>query len=455
MTTYSPTAPHVRDTIETDTGRAPIVALIVFLAALPLEWMTVTGAGAALIKPFHIASIAFTLVCIARWRPSRVITPMWQRHVAVFGGYAVLLGVAVAASLVHVAPLLTPTLIVRQIFYITMSLVLAAYVARMVGRPDQRWLALSGVVSTAVLLLAFVVELARQRVNPLSVIVSAISQVDPNLISYQLLRTTFRTETDLADAAASLRHKVFIALLIAVLLGLACSAIIARRQRLVRGVIVGGSAVGFVLTLVSLSRSAIVCMAVPGALYLLRLVVRGRARPVEAATLMVAVTATLAAVVSPIGELLLVRFTATGSYTARLTAAGPSFLEDFAAAALIGTSRSAAEAPPHNLILHSWLAGGIVAAAAALVVLLALAWLWLREVRRYLAGGQGWVIPVVQLWVLGIGAIPLVRSFTAGGQFHMVEFTAMALFLGITFANERAARSGGQQPRPDRAPSAT
>lgn len=441
----------VRHTLPRETERGPIFALIVFLAVLPLEWMTVASvggeAGAGFIKPFHLAAIAFTVVLFARWRPRAVIGPVWHRHLAIYAAYVVVLAVAVASSFAYTDPFLSRTLVIRQLYYAGTSLFIAGFLVLVIGQRAQRWLAASGVVATGALMIAFVYALALQGANPITILGNAIAQADPDIITYQLLRSTFRTDADLADVAANLRHKVFIGLLVAVLLGLACSAIIERRHRLLRGALAVGSVLGFALVLLSLSRSTILCMSIPFMLYPLRILVRNRARPAQAVTLIVAVATGLAVLISPIGQLLLVRFTATGSYTSRLTAAGPSFLEDFLGAALLGTAKSSVEKSPHNFILNAWLAGGIVAGTAATVMLLALAWIWLREARRYLTDGPGWVVPVEPVWVLGIGVIPIVRSFTSGNQFHMVEFTAIALFVGLTLANERAAASARRGER--------
>ncbi|MDQ6797342.1 MAG: hypothetical protein M3011_04845, partial [Actinomycetota bacterium] len=47
------------------------------------------------------------------------------------------------------------------------------------------------------------------------------------------------------------------------------------------------------------------------------------------------------------------------------------------------------------------------------------------------------LIPVSQQWVLGIGLLPLVRAVSAGDGLHMVEWTAVGAFLGLTYANRR------------------
>ncbi|HJY24856.1 MAG TPA: hypothetical protein VJ649_04180, partial [Actinomycetes bacterium] len=92
-------------------------------------------------------------------------------------------------------------------------------------------------------------------------------------------------------------------------------------------------------------------------------------------------------------------------------------------------------------ILNAWLAGGVIAAIAVGLMLFFLLRLWVQLALRYLTDRPGWVLPVSQAWVLGVGIIPLVRSVTSGSLFHMVEWTAIGIFLGVLLANERAARS--------------
>jgi hypothetical protein len=427
--------------------RLPAVVLIAFLAVLPLEWMTLTSAGGGFIKPFHLASIAFIAVCMSRWRLGALIGPSLRRHTGVFGAYFFLLAVVFAGGLAYKDPYLSRIIVLRQAFYVSVALVITGFMVLVVGRRTQRWLVLSGATAGITLAAAFSLALLRQHANPLQILGDAIAQANPDIITYRLLRSAFRTDEDLAEVAANLRHKVFVGLLVAVFLGLACSKIIERRRRIVRGLLAAAGGFGFALVTLSLSRSTTACMLVPFVLYPLRLLVRNRARPVQAVALALAVSTILAVLISPVGELLYVRFTATGSYESRITAAGPSFLEDFEGSALVGAHKSAVEKSPHNFILHSWLSGGILAGAAATVLLLSLARIWLIEAKRYLTNGPGWVVPVEQIWVLGIGVVPLVRSFTSGNQFHMVEWTAIGLFLGFTFANERAARRAAPAPQ--------
>jgi len=81
-----------------------------------------------------------------------------------------------------------------------------------------------------------------------------------------------------------------------------------------------------------------------------------------------------------------------------------------------------------------------VGAACILVFLVSYIHVWCREARRYLTAASGWVVPVSQQWLLGIGLLPLVRAVSAGDGLHMVEWTAVGAFLGLTYANLTAAR---------------
>jgi hypothetical protein len=419
--------------------RLVVLAFIVFLATLPLEWLTLSKAGGGLIKPFHVSALVFIVVCLVRWRPAQLLRGVAHRHVAVYGSYLVLLGATLAAGLAYADPYLSRDTIGRQFFYGAASLVVAGMLALVIGRRPQRGIAWTGVITCLTLVGAIGVASATQHVDPIGVVRDALVQQNPDLITYRLLRSAFRSDPELGDVGANLRHKVFLGLLLAAFAGLAYTMIVDRRRRLTRGVLVGGSVVAFGFVILSLSRSTILCLVITLMLFPLRIVVRKRASASHAASVAVAAALTLAVALSPVGELLYTRFMTSASYDSRITGAGSSFLAQFEDAALAGTQQSKVLQSPHNLVLNSWLAGGIIAAAAAVVLLVAFARVWAREVRRYITGGRGWVLPVEQLWIIGIGVIPLVRSVTAGNQFHMVEWVAVGVFLGTTFANERAA----------------
>lgn len=443
----SPAAPAARPA--RDSRRLPLLALLVFLATLPLEWITLAGVQQGFVKPFHVAALGLIIVALARWRPRRLLAPVLTRYSVVYVGYAVVLGAAFFGGLTYADPYLSRAEVFRNCFYLLTSVVVAGVVVGLLARPPRAGLAWAGVTALATLLFALVTALAAQRLNPFAIIADALVQQDPDIISRQLLRSAFRTDAGLDDAAPNLRHKVFGGLLVAVFLGLACRSLVDRRRTVLRAMLTAGGVLGCMAVVLSLSRSITVCVVVTLALFPLRSVIMNRVRPLRAAVAALAVLVIGVLAVSPVGQLLFTRFGDTGSYEARLQAAGPSFLEQFIPAAVLGTTNTAVETAPHNLVLNSWLAGGVLAAIAAALMIVFLLRLWLGQAFRYLTGRPGWVLPVSQAWVLGVGIIPLVRSVTSGSLFHMVEWTAIGIFLGLLLANERAAKSlGATKPAP-------
>ncbi len=424
-----------------DSRRLPLIALLVFLATLPLEWITLTGLLGGFIKPFHVAALAMIAVSLVRWRPHRLLGRVLARFGTVYFGYAFVLAIAFFGGLTRTDPYLAQAEAIRGAFYLATSAVVAGLILALLARPPRRGLAWAGIITLIALLVALVAALSSQNLNPFLILRDAVVQGDPDIIARRLLRSAFRTDEGLEDAAPNLRHKVFGALLVAVFLGLACRSLIDRRRTLLRTVLLIGGALGCAVTLLSLSRSLLVCLVITMTFFPMRALLRDRVRPMQAAATGLAVLLVIAVAFSPVGQLIFNRISATGSYEARLEAAGPSFIEEFLPALLLGTTKSAVETAPHNFILNSWLAGGVLAAIAAIVVIVSFFIVWLREAYRCLTSRSGWVLPVGQVWVLGVGVIPLVRSFTSGNLFHMVEWTAIGLFLGLVLANEQAART--------------
>ncbi|CAN5200126.1 hypothetical protein BH18ACT4_BH18ACT4_00960 [soil metagenome] len=417
--------------------RALAWGVVVFLSVLTLEWVTLRGVAGGFIKPFHVAGLILAVVALARWRPRRFIGPMLRRYASIYGAYFLLLAVSLAGGLAYTAPYLSRATGLRQVAYAAMSVVLAGVLANIAtSRRAQRILAWTGAATVGVVVVGLVTSLAAGGTNPLSVLREALAKGDPDIVSYQLLRVAFRSE-DLEEVGANLRHKVFIAVLLGTLLGLAFLPVIRRGRRIARAVLVTMGAAGCALVVLSLSRSAIVCVVFALMLAPLRGLVSNRARTGQMVLAGLSALVAVALAVSPVATLLTSRFGGTGSYEARLEGAGPKFLEEFLGAALIG-SKKLTQSSPHNFALDAWLSGGVIAFVCALVLLFSYGRLWVQALRRYLTSAEGWFLPVNQLWVVGLGVIPLVRAVTAGNQFHMVEWATVGAFLGLIEANRRA-----------------
>lgn len=422
-------------------------ALVALLATLTLEWVILSGFTGGFVKPFHVSSLVLAGLVLSRWRPLSVISPVLRHHGAIYVSYVLLLALTLVSTLAYTFPFQPTPALIRQASYVAISVVVAGALFRIVHqRPVQQVLAWSGVVTVGVVVSGLFAALAAQGVNPLQLLGQAVAQGDPDVIIYQVFRVAFRSSDDLAEVGANLRHKVFIALALGVFVGLAFLPAIARRRLAVRSVMVGVGLLGGALVVVSLSRSAILILAIPLILAPLRLLLRRRARSGQVVLLGVVAVALVGLVVSPAADLLAARFSASGSYEARLDAVSSEFLSVFTDAALIGAPRTAVETSPHNLVLNGWLAGGVGGAICTVILLVAHGRLWLQMLRQYLRGSPGWVLPIDRLWLLAIGAIPLVRAFTAGNQFHLIEWTALGFFVAVTSANHRAADRAGVRP---------
>jgi hypothetical protein len=427
--------------------RALAWTLLAFIASLTLEWISFGGLAGGLLKPFHLLAIALIFLCLARWPASRLVLPVLRRYPGVFGAYFLFLGFVAISGVARSDPYVGRSELLRLAFYAGMSVVLTGLFLHVAGRRSQRLLIWTGAVTAAVLFIGLFASLAAQHQNPISLLAEAVAKGDPDIVSHRLFRIAFRSHEDFGDVGANLRHKVFSAVLLAVFVGLACAAGVARRRR--TKVALGLSSLfGFGLVLLSLSRWLAICLVVTLLLVPLRVLVRGRARPAQVGMLGLALVAAAAFVLSPIGGLVVSHFGDTQSYQSRASAASSGFFAELQDATVFGAHKASVEKSPHNLVLDAWLAGGMVGAACILVFLVSYAHVWLRELRRYLTDGPGWVLPVGQLWLLGIGLIPLVRTMTAGNGLHMVEWTAVGIFLGFSYANRRQARAAASAPPP-------
>lgn len=409
------------------------LGLVALALTLPLEWTTLRGVGPGYLKPFHLAVIALGVAALCRWRPGSLIRPVWRRHGALFGLYALLLGVFLTAGLAFAQPFESRATVFRQATYAVSGLLVAATTLKLAGRPAQRWIAPAAILAPLVLVAALALSLAAQGQSIVSLVGQAVSRADPDIIANRLLRGAFRNDANLSEVNANLRHNVFGGLLVALLLGLACAPALRAHFPRLRRACLAGALVAMALVVLSLSRSTTLCLALILLLPALRVLARGRARTAHVLGAVATVLVAAIVVLSPLGTLFANRITSTGSYESRIAAAGSGFVENAAGAAVIGTSRASVDKTPHNFVLRSWLGGGVVAAVVAAAILLYLSREWVREVRYYLRGDP-WPLPFGQVWVLGLGLLPLVRAFTAGGHFHIVEWVAIGLFLGFTAA---------------------
>ncbi|MDQ6840344.1 MAG: hypothetical protein M3137_18905, partial [Actinomycetota bacterium] len=395
--------------------RCIAVTFMVFVSVLPLEWVSITGVAGGVVKPMHVLGLAFIGLCLARWPASRFVSPVLRRYPGVYVAYFCFLAWVMAAGMSHSDPYMDGKDLVRAVLYVTTSLFVAAFFQHVVGRRTQHLLVWVGVSTTVVLVVGLGVALAAQHVNPISLFAEAIAQANPDLVAHRLFRAAFRGATESVDASANLRHKVFSADLLAVSLSLALMPVVRARKRML---VAGAAIVGFGAIMLSLSRSLALCLVAVLALAGVRAFVTKRGRPRQARVMAAALMVTVLVALSPVGALIAARFSETQSIQARSTAATTGFVSEFQGAAIFGTQRASVAVSPHNVFLLSWLSGGAVGSVFVLVFLVSYTHVWCREARRYFTGAAGWVIPVSQQWLLGIGLLPLVRAVSAGDGLH-------------------------------------
>jgi O-antigen ligase len=441
-----PAAPFVGDgTTWGPLERANGVLFVAFVAVLTLEWISLTGAGGGQIKYFHVAAIGFIVTFSLRYRPRQTIAPYLVANRTFYVPYVVYLCAVGAGGFVHTPPEFTHSDLIRQLFYSGTGIFVGAFIAVSYNRRVRQYFLYTGIAAVSVLLVMMTFALGQHGTNPVSVFIQAMKTQNPDILTNDLLKGTFRSQ-DLAAAGANLRHKVFAAVLIGVYVSLMYMPKDLRvRRRGTWRVVIFFAVLGVLLVFVSLSRSIMICVIVAVGLVALRVFLRAKATPRTALAYSAVVAGALLVLVSPMGGLLQQRFfDQTSSYTARSSAVS-NFMGIAGKAAVSGLSATQITFTPHNIILDAWLSGGVIAALAAAGFVGWLALLWVREVHRYLFSAGGWYLSANQFFVMAIGFEPLVRAFTAGDGFHMTEWTCVGIFLGSLYANSIAARDAPAQ----------
>jgi hypothetical protein len=415
------------------------VLFVLLVATLTLEWISLSGFMQGNIKWFHVAALGFIAVELVRYRPSRRLMIVLGRFRVLYGAFALYLVLLFAAGLAHKHPFTPLGQIIRSAFYGGTSVFVAAFFLDIEGRKVRSLLTWTGVATVATVMTAMSTALLSQGVSPIQVIGDAIRTGNPDLISYRLLRASFRSQ-DLVEAGASLRHKVFSGVLVGLAVGMVCP----RRRRggiSAKDLLPYAAAVlGGVLVIGSLSRSVTLCLVLALCIAGVRVILRGRAKPAQVALVGVSIVLLFGVAVSPVGSLLWTRFVSdTGSYQTRVAALGESVVPQTLEAAIIGVEVDplVTTTSPHNVVLDGLLSAGIPGALATATLLIAYLRVWWGVTRRYLLGGQGWVISLDLFYLMTLGIIPIVRAFTGGQGFHMTDWVCVGVVLGATEANRR------------------
>lgn len=413
-------------------------AFMALVSTLTLEWMTVSGVAGGFFKPFHFVSIAFVFLVAMRFPLMAISAPIMRRYGVIYVAWALLIVIAAVMSFAHETPWANSKDLIRQASYIFVGLVVAGYFMRCIERERMRILLVwTGLAACIILSLGLVTSLASQGGAPIGIIKESIAKSDPDIIGQQLLKSTFESNQDVEEAKVNLRHKIASALLLGLFVSLACYSRATLRSPLLKVVFWGTVVYGFAVVVFTFSRSITVALVAVLLLNGLRAVIIGRARPGHAAAIAVALVVGVATLASPVGDLLYERFFGkTESYENRVLAV-ELFFDDAGKTALVGADAADVVAPPHNSLLDAWLSAGLLGGLLAVIAIGAFIVVWARELRRYLLGEPGWVLPLHHFWVLALGVTPLVRVFTAANGFHLNEWTSVGVFLGCLEANRR------------------
>ena len=435
--------PSVVDAAPLPRVRALSAWLLVFLVAgLTLEWISLVNLGRDNLKWFHVAAIAFIVVYLVYRRPGRSLAPVLVANASVYLAWIVTLLLLLAFGLTQHSPVFGPLDVVRQVFYAGTSVVVAAFFLDIEDPRVRRIVAWAGVAGVVVVVAGLTLALRSQGTNPVTIFKETLATGNPDVLGRQLLASAF-TSQEITQAGVNLRHKVFGAVLIATFLGLA----VGHRHRLAGGswrqwLFKGATALGFALVVLSLSRSVTLGLVFTAVIYVGRAVIGTKARPMQAAAILSGVVVVAVMFLSPLGAVVTTRwFSETDSYDARLSNTD-TFVSQMSGAAVAGLDSP--EKTPHIMLADVFLSGGVLTAVPATIFLLGFVRRWGREVVRYLNGGQGWVVPVGHIWVIGLGVSAIVRMFTASDGLHMNDWVAIGATLGIIQANERAVARGDE-----------
>jgi len=286
-----------------------------------------------------------------------------------------------------------------------------------------RW---SGPLACVSLLVAFSIAMLINGINPTNVLGRTVATADPEVFQKEIFRSSFAGfGLDPDMVRGNLRHEVFGALLLSLLVSTWAMKVGARVTAAQQGAYRAAVATGVALLALSLSRSVLIAATLWPMLALLRSARRGGLTRRQLLTAAVAVSAGGTLVLTGIGLVIWNRFTTdTTGYEARAENYGTAF-QALGDHWLTGGYETGGQST-HNFVLDSTLRGGILAGFAALVVLVFAAARWARLV-LLLPRRAEWLVPVTA--ALGL---PLVRMGTSGGGLiPPVEWVALAFVFGV------------------------
>jgi len=416
-------------------GRVVAVALLVFFALLPLQWVVPVGSTPLGQGRMHqLAILGLTAFVLLHYRP-RVHAPVLHTA-AVFVLANLYMFGAIAATQFYrgegFAGVLEPVLFL--VSFVALG-GLVYRVAQGLEPASERALRWAAPVLIASLSIGLSVAMLVNGINPAAVLGQTVAQADPEVFQKEVFKAAFAGfGLDDDRVQGNLRHEMFGSALLAMTVSTWAMrrgpAITPREQFGYRVAMVAG----VLLLTISLSRSVLIAAAVWPLLVVLRSLRRGELSLRQIGLLMTALLGFGVLVLTGLGTVIFNRFaTETTGYQAR-TDNYANALEALPDVWVVG-GYVTADVSSHNFILDYLLRNGVFAAVPAVVIVaLVAAVVVLLAIRLHRE--PAWLVPVTAALVL-----PLVRLGTAGGgQIPPVEWVALAFVAGV-LASWRRSRS--------------
>lgn len=418
------------------------VALFVFFALLPLQWIvpissTPLGQG----RMHQVAILGLAAFVLVHYR-LRIYAPVLHTA-AVFVLANLYMFGAIAATQFYRGEGYGGVL--QQVLFLVSFVALGGLVYRVaqgLEPASERALRWAALVLIASVVVGLIIAMLVNGINPVVVLGQTIAQADPEIFQKEVFKAAFAGfGLDDERVQGNLRHEMFGS----VLLAMAVSTWAMRRgpaitpwERIGYRV---AMVVGVLLLTLSLSRSVLIAGAVWPLLIVLRSLRRRELSLRQLGLLTVALLGFGVLVITGLGAVIFNRFaTETTGYHARTDNYGNAF-EALPDVWLVG-GYVTADASSHNFILDNLLRSGVFAAVPA-VVIVALVTAVVVLLAARLHREPAWLVPVAAVLVL-----PLVRLGTAGGgQTPPVEWVALAFVAGVLASWRRNRRTA---PAPTR-----
>lgn len=412
------------------------------LAVMAFQFLALAKLGPfAVTLPYAMLGLAIVYVGLRGTRTNAAIDFVQANAgwVLAYAAYLVLMTAILAGSAGFSSP-------VRQMFYLAGMVATAATLATL---PDPRRALRIGGLAGIVLFVAVSEVLARRSgTSWIEAITRFVGQGDREFVVYGFLRPVFNEFADPNDLSvpAARKNEVAVAMLVA---ALSVRAGYRGTGRDWVGIAVIAFTVGLLFMLDT--RSVLI---VAGASFLLILAVRTtRQRASERLTTYVGLGALLAllvvaagyqavegAAVDTIGERLSFDDHSTDARKDQYRAAFDSIAQN----PVLGSGAFRVDGEPvHNLFLSAWVQGGFGAFLLVSGFYLALVLRWSGVVLSVMRTPRLWILPVPFEWVAPLPFLLFARVWVAGDGGHpfLGEWVALALCMGLAFANDRARRA--------------